>query len=81
MSISSKTCLAFSMVGLDPAMSSTYACSRRSLDASGNSDNDVFARVLMEFAAMSGAGLSPKLNRYHWYTVGMSLDLLLHRNL
>ena len=74
-------CSAFAVVALDPPISSTYAWSWSSFAASGNSACDNFARVLMALVAMSGAGLSPKFNLSHWYTVGESFVLLLHRNL
>ena len=66
----------------DPAMSSTYACSFRIFDAIGDSSFALSARRFMALMARSGAGLSPKLRRTHWY---MSAALLvspsLHRNL
>ena len=66
----------------DPAISSTYACSFRIFDAIGDSSLALSARRFMALMARSGADLSPKLRRAHWY---MSAALLvspsLHRNL
>ena len=66
------TCLTSSVDGLDPPMSSTYVRSSSSFAASGNSTCEAFAKILIAFDAISGAGLSPKFNLSHWYTVGGS---------
>ena len=66
LAMSSVSCLACDVFCLDPAISSTYAWCRSSSEASGSSSWDVLANTLIEFVAMSGAGLLPKLSRSHW---------------
>ena len=74
-------CLTSSVNGLDPPVSSTYFCFSRSFEASGNSTCEAFAKTLIAFVAISGAGLSLKFNLSHWYSMGGSCWFFLHRNL